>query len=239
MRASPRTCCATTAASVAAGRIARDDDAVGVDAELVRLAPPASGTPPRHRRARPGTCARARGGSRPRRRRSRCGRRRSGRAGRRPRGCRSPSRRRGSRGWSAAGAPPSRPADRCAPAAGRPGRRWCGRRSRRPAPGWPDISGWKRSNSARACGDAQHVHRLLAAARQQLQEPLGAGVERAAVDRDRRAGQDIDPGDRHAQGQVGRLALQLARDLLQLHRRFPSMSSTRGHPLASLAGDGR
>ena len=39
-------------------------------------------------------------------------------------------------------------------------------------------------------------------------------VERAAVDRDRRAGQDVDPGDRHAQRQVGRLALQFARDLL-------------------------
>ena len=82
--------------------------------------------------------------------------------------------------------------------------------------------------------EAQAMQRLLAAARQQLQEPLGAGVERAAVDRDRRAGQEIDPGDRHAQRRVGRLALQFARDLLQLHRRFPSMSSTCGHPLASL-----
>src|SRR5688572_5394099 len=77
------------------------------------------------------------------------------------------------------------------------------------------------------------MQRLLAAMRQQLQEPLGAGIERAAVDGDRRAGQQVDPGDRHAQRQVGGLALQLARDLLQLHRAFSSMSSTDGHPLAS------
>ena len=69
-------------------------------------------------------------------------------------------------------------------------------------------------------GDAELVQWPLSAAREQLEEPLGAGIEHAAVDRHRRAGQYVDPGDRHAQRQIGRRALQFARDLLHLHRGF-------------------
>ena len=65
-----------------------------------------------------------------------------------------------------------------------------------------------------------HTHRVrggLAAEGEQLQEPLGATIEGAAVDPDRRASQYVHPGNRHAQCQVGDLALDLPRDLLHRH----------------------
>jgi hypothetical protein len=70
------------------------------------------------------------------------------------------------------------------------------------------------------------VQGLLAAAGQELQEPLRAAVQGAAVDGGRRPGQDIDPRDRHAERQVGGLALQFADDLLQRHDPFLAFPPT-------------
>jgi hypothetical protein len=68
--------------------------------------------------------------------------------------------------------------------------------------------------------EAEGLQVGVSAAHQQLEEPLRALVERSSVQHHRRPGQDVHPGDRHAQRQIGGLAAHLPGDLRELHADF-------------------